>query len=87
MYHEKIDRLLDTYARRLAENLNQSYEIAIRCPSILVAGPANFPVRKKEKQNRADDVNLKEWRDIQGMGSGRVWGGWSIWSPPPRRRF
>ena len=66
MYHEKIDRLLDTYARRLAENLNQSYEIAIRCPSILVAGPANFPVRKKEKQNRADDVNLKEWRDIQG---------------------
>ena len=67
MYHEKIDRLLDTYARRLAENLNQSYAIAIRCPSILVAGPANFPVRKKEKQNRADDVNLKEWRDIQGI--------------------
>jgi len=67
MYHEKIDRLLDTYARRLAENLNQSYAIAIRCPSVLVAGPANFPVRKKEKQNRADEANLQEWRDIQGI--------------------
>jgi hypothetical protein len=67
MYHEKIDRLLDSYARRLAENLNQSYAIAIRCPSVLVAGPANFPVRKKEKQNRADEANLQEWRDIQGI--------------------
>ncbi len=67
MYHEKIDRLLDTYARRLAENLNQSYAIAIRCPSVLVAGPANFPVRKKEKQNRADDANMREWQEIQGI--------------------
>ena len=67
MYHEKIDRLLDSYARRLAENLNQSYAIAIRCPSVLVAGPANFPVRKKEKQNRADDGNMREWQEIQGM--------------------
>ena len=23
MYHEKIDHLLDTYARKLAENMNQ----------------------------------------------------------------
>lgn len=67
MYHEKIDCLLDTYARRLAENLNQSYAIAIRCPSVLVAGPANFPVRKKEKQNRADDANMREWQEIQGI--------------------
>ena len=67
MYHEKIDCLLDTYARRLAENLNQSYAIAIRCPSVLVAGPANFPVRKKEKQNRADDANMRERQEIQGI--------------------
>ena len=67
MYHEKIDRLLDAYARRLAENLNKSHEIAARCPSILIAGPANFPVRKKEKQNRADDANRAEWQAIQGI--------------------
>lgn len=67
MYHEKIDRLLDTYARKLAENLNHGYAIAARCPSVLIAGPANFPVRKKEKQNRADDANIREWQEIQGI--------------------
>ena len=67
MYHEKVDRLLDLYARKLAENLNQSYAIAARCPSVLIAGPANFPVRKKEKQNRAADANMTEWREIQGL--------------------
>ena len=67
MYHEKIDRLLDTYARKLAENLNHGYAIAARCPSVLIAGPANFPVRKKEKQNRAADANMKEWQEIQGI--------------------
>ncbi len=67
MYHEKIDRLLDTYARKLAENLNHGYAINARCPSVLIAGPANFPVRKKEKQNRASDANMKEWQEIQGI--------------------
>ena len=27
MYHEKIDHLLDTYARKLAENMNQGFAI------------------------------------------------------------
>ena len=70
MYHEKIDRLLDTYARKLAENLNHGYAIAARCPSVFIVGPANFPVRKKEKQNRADDANIREWQEIQGILAG-----------------
>lgn len=67
IHHERIDHLLDTYARRLAENINKSNEIAARVPSILVAGGSNFPVRKKEKQNRATDANMEEWRQIQGL--------------------
>ena len=67
MYHEKTDRLLDTYARKLAENINQSHAIAARCPSILIAGPANFPVRRKEKQNQAAAANMAEWKQIQGL--------------------
>lgn len=67
MYHEKIDRLLDTYARKLAENMNNGYAITARVPSVLIAGPANFPVRAKEKQNAASDKNMREWRDIQGL--------------------
>lgn len=67
MYHEKIDRLLDTYARKLAENTNKQNAVACRVPSILIAGGSNFPVRKKEKQNRAADANMAEWREIQGL--------------------
>lgn len=67
MYHEKIDRLLDTYARKLAENMNHGYEITARVPSMLITGGGNFPVRKKEKQNAASDKNMQEWRDIQGL--------------------
>ena len=67
MYHEKIDHLLDTYARKLAENMNQGFAIDARVPSVMIAGPANFPVGKKEKQNRARDSNMEEWRYIQGL--------------------
>ena len=67
MYHEKIDHLLDTYARKLAENMNQGFAIDARVPSVMIAGPANFSVRQKEKQNRARDGNMEEWRHIQGL--------------------
>lgn len=67
IHHERIDRLLDTYARKLADNINKRNAIAARVPSILVAGGSNFPVRKKEKQNRADEAAMEEWREIQGL--------------------
>ena len=66
-YHEKIDQLLDTYARKLAENMNKGYEITASVPSVLIAGPANFPVRAKEKQNAASDRNMEEFQYIQGL--------------------
>lgn len=64
-YHEKIDGLLDSYARKLADNLNRRNEIDARVPSVMIAGPANFPVRKKEKQNAARDRNEEEYLEIQ----------------------
>ena len=67
IHHERIDYLLDLYARKLAENMNEGYAIAGRVPSVLIAGPANFPVRKKEKQNAASDKNMAEWKHIQGL--------------------
>ena len=67
MYHEKIDGLLDAYSRKLAENLNSGYAIDARVPSVMVAGSANFPTGKKEKQNAARDRNMEEWRKIQGL--------------------
>ncbi len=67
IYHEKIDRLVDTYARKLADNMNKGYEISARVPSVMIAGASNFPIRKKEKQNAASDRNMEEWRQIQGL--------------------
>ena len=34
-FHEKIDGLLDAYARKLAANMNKGYEITARVPSII----------------------------------------------------
>lgn len=64
-YHDKIDRLLETYARKLAANINKGFEIDARVPSVLIAGCSNFPVRKKEKQNAARHKNNEEYREIQ----------------------
>ena len=67
MYHEKIDGLLDRYARKLAENINQRNAIDTRVPSIMISGGGNFPVRKKEKQNAARDRNMGEYSEIAGL--------------------
>ncbi|MGN0999710.1 MAG: hypothetical protein ACI4PO_09180 [Faecousia sp.] len=65
MYHEKIDNLLDLYARKLAENRNQYYSIQTRCHSIMIACGSNFPVAKKQKQNAAMDRNMEEYQEVQ----------------------
>lgn len=65
IYHEKIDRLLDSYARRLADNLNNASRIGCMCPSVMISGGSNFPTRKKERQNAASDRNMKEYQEIQ----------------------
>lgn len=79
LYHEKIDHLLDSYARRLADNFNAASRIGCMCPSVMIAGPAKFPVKKKERQNAADRANMKEFEEIQdilrkikGVGTGGI---------------
>ncbi len=67
MHHEKIDGLVDTYARKLAANMNESSIIDARVPSVMIAGPSNFPVRQKEKQNAARDRNMGEYMEIEGL--------------------
>lgn len=67
IHHAQIDSLLDTYARKLADNLNKGYEIDCRVPSILIAGAANFPIAKKQKQNAARDKNMAELKQIQAL--------------------
>ena len=47
MYHEKIDHLLDTYARKLAENMNQGFAIDARVPSVMIA---DLPISRWERR-------------------------------------
>lgn len=79
MYHIKIDSLLDLFARKLAQNINDSNRITASCPSVMIAGPANFPVKKKQRQNAAADRNMEEYREIKkilnkirGIGKGGI---------------
>ena len=65
MYHDKIDALLDSYARRLADNINNSNRIGTMCPSIPFAGGIGSNFRKKERQPAAADPNMPEWNEIQ----------------------
>lgn len=67
MYHEKLDYLLDTYSRRLAKNMNESFRIDASVPSVMISGPGNFPTKKKEQQNRARQKNWEEGNIIQNI--------------------
>lgn len=67
MYHDKIDGLLASYTTRLAENTNALNRNAASCPSILVSGGGNFPVRKKEKQSARDDTLRRERLEIDAI--------------------
>lgn len=66
-YHEKIDRLLAVYVRKLADNMNKGFEIESRVPSVLIAGFSNFPTGKKNKQIAALRKNMDEWKHINGL--------------------
>lgn len=62
---ERAYRLAERYARKMAENMNDSSRIGMMCPSVMISGAGNFPVRKKEKQNAAADRNYQQFREIQ----------------------
>lgn len=62
---EKGTTMADRYARRLAEWYNKQFRIEMMCPSVMISGGSNFPVRKKEKQNAARDRHYQLYDEIQ----------------------
>lgn len=63
----KARALADKFAYRFAEWLNEGYRIEAMCPSILVSGGGNFPVKKKERQNARRDAHMKEYQRIMDI--------------------
>lgn len=64
---EKGAAMADRYARRLAEWYNKQFRIEMMCPSVMISGGSNFPVRKKEKQNAAQDRHYQLYNEIQNI--------------------
>lgn len=64
---DRAYKLAERYSRRMAENMNRASSIGCMCPSVMISGAGNFPVRKKEKQNAASDKNFAEFQEIQGI--------------------
>lgn len=50
---EAVSYYSDRYYTKLAMAINRHNSILTQCPSVLISGAGNFPVAKKEKQNRA----------------------------------
>lgn len=79
IHHDKINRMFEGYCKKLADVMNKRYAIDSRVASVLVAGPSNFPVGQKHKQNAARDRNMEEWnntaeylRKILSVGKGGI---------------
>ncbi len=65
--HDELDRLVERYCERLAKWTNESNANEASCPSIMISGAGNFPVRKKNKQNSRRDTLMREYNDIAAI--------------------
>lgn len=63
-YPERVEKaayMADRFAKKYADYLNAYYRNEATCPSILICGAGNFPVRKKERQNSRRESLHKEY--------------------------
>lgn len=62
---ERVANLCERYSRRLAQNINRDIQIVMMCPSVMISGAGNFPVKKKEKQVAAWDKNREDYEQVE----------------------
>jgi hypothetical protein len=71
---ERVDYLLGLYKAKKLSWLNEMYSVRARVPSVMIAGPANFPVRAKQKQLAREESLYEQNPDsileeIRGIGA------------------
>ena len=78
-YHDKLDALLDRYARRLAQWMNDYNRNQASYPSQFISGAGGYNMRKHEKQMSREGTLWKEYDEIkailnkiEAVGSGPV---------------
>ena len=57
----------ERYSKRMAEYFNRDISINLMCPSVMISGPANFPVKKKNRQIAAFDDNREFFNETQKL--------------------
>lgn len=62
---EKAERMAGRYSKKLAEYYNSYYRNEASCPSVLISGASNFPVKKKNKQNSRRYSLMQEWNNLE----------------------
>ena len=66
-YHDKLDALLDRYARRLAEWTNAYNRNQASYPSQFISGAGGYNMKKHNKQMAREDTLWKEYDEIKGI--------------------
>ena len=64
---ERAYRLAERYSKKMAEYYNKESSIGMMCPSVMISGAGNFPVRKKERQVAAWQRNHEFYEYVQGI--------------------
>ena len=64
---ERAYRLAERYSKKMAEYYNKESSIGMMCPSVMISGAGNFPVRKKERQVAAWQRNHEFYDYVQGI--------------------
>ena len=66
-YHDKLDGLLDRYARRLAQWTNDYNSNQARYPSQFISGAGNYNMKKHEKQMSREGALWNEYDEIKAI--------------------
>lgn len=64
---ERAYRLAERYSKKMAEYYNKESSIGMMCPSVMISGAGNFPVKKKERQVTAWQKNHEFYQYVQGI--------------------
>lgn len=60
-------RLAERYSKKMAEYYNKESSIGMMCPSVMISGAGNFPVKKKERQVAAWERNHEFYQETHNI--------------------
>ena len=66
-FHEKIDSVLDSYSRRLADWINDHNANMAKYPSVFICGAGNYNIRKHNAQMAREDTLWKQYEEIRAI--------------------